>query len=446
MKKLTRSAWRSASALRWRRCGSGPAAIRSSSASAGPITGSDAAFGAQLKNGAEQAIADINEAGGILGKKIAAVRSATTSPIPKQGVSVANKFAADGVKFVVGHFNSGVTMPASEVYQENGILEITPASTNPQVTERNMWNIFRTCGRDDQQGAVAGDYIAEHFKGKKVAIVHDKTTYGQGLADETKKTMNAKGVKEVLYEGVNAGEKDFSALVSKIKASGADLVYWGGLHTAGGLIVRQMRDQGVNAPLMGGDGITSDEFAAIGGPGVEGTLMTYGPDPRKRPGSQGRGRQVPRQEFRARGLHALQLCRACRSSSRRPRRRNRSIPRRSPRSCIPARKFSTVIGDISYDKKGDVTRLDYVMYVWKKDASGKITYAGDRASKPVHPMLCSHRKGLHHPVVELREEAGEERHAGQHQQPAHHLLHHARDGRESARGRPRTARPPAPRS
>src|SRR4029077_2598151 len=108
-------------------------------------------------------------------------------------------------------------------------------------------------------------------------------TYGQGLANEAKKTMNAKGVQEVLYEGINIGDKDFSALISKIKASGADLVYWGVLHTEGGLIVRQMRDQGVNAVLMGGDGITSDEFATIGGPGVEGTLMTYGPDPCKRP-------------------------------------------------------------------------------------------------------------------------------------------------------------------
>ena len=93
-------------------------------------------------------------------------------------------------------------------------------------------------------------------------------------------------MKEVLYEGVNLGEKDFSALVSKIKASGADLVYWGGLHTEGGLIVRQMRDQGVKAPLMGGDGITSDEFASVGGPGVEGTLMTFGPDPRKNPAAK----------------------------------------------------------------------------------------------------------------------------------------------------------------
>ena len=123
---------------------------------AGPITGPNAAFGAQLKNGTEQAVEDINAAGGINGQKITVTLGDDVSD-PKQGVSVANKFVADGVKFVVGHFNSGVTMPASEVYQENGILEITPAATNPKVTERNMWNIFRTCGRDDQQGAVAGD-------------------------------------------------------------------------------------------------------------------------------------------------------------------------------------------------------------------------------------------------------------------------------------------------
>ena len=229
----------------------------------GPITGSNAAFGSQLKQGAEQAIADLNAGNGVLGKKVSATIGDDAAD-PKQGVSVANNFASAGVRYVIGHFNSGVTMPTSEIYQENNILQITPASTNPRVTERNMWNIFRTCGRDDQQGQVAGEYIVKNFKDKKVAIVHDKTTYGQGLADETKKTMNAGGVREVLYEGVNLGDKDFSALISKIKAAGADLLYWGGLHTEGGLIVRQMRDQGVNTVLMGGDGITSDEFATIG--------------------------------------------------------------------------------------------------------------------------------------------------------------------------------------
>jgi len=338
-----------------------------------PVTGSDAAFGAQLKNGAEQAIADINEAGGILGKKIV-VSYGDDVADPKQGVSVANNFAGEGVKFVIGHFNSGVTMPTSEVYQENGILQITPGSTNPRITERNMWNIFRTCGRDDQQGAIAGNYIAANFQGKKVAIVHDKTTYGQGLADETKKTMNAKGIQEVLYEGVGAGEKDFSALVSKIKSSGADLVYWGGVHTAGGLIVRQMRDQGVTAVMMGGDGITSDEFAAIVGPGVDGTLMTYGPDPRKRPEAKAvvdkfRAKNFEPEAYTLYSYAAVQVIKQAAEEAK-------SLdPKKVAEVMHSGRTFSTVIGDISYDKKGDVTRLDYVMYVWKKDPSGKITYA-----------------------------------------------------------------------
>ena len=179
---------------------------------AGPLTGPNAAFGAQLKNGTDQAVEDINAAGGIMGQKITVGYGDDVSD-PKQGVSVANKFAGDGIKFVVGHFNSGVTMPASEVYQENGILEITPSATNPKITERGMWNIFRTCGRDDQQGAVAGAYILKNYKGKKVALVHDKTTYGQGLADETKKAMTKGGMKEALYEGVNLGEKDRKSVV-----------------------------------------------------------------------------------------------------------------------------------------------------------------------------------------------------------------------------------------
>ena len=118
---------------------------------------------------------------------------------------------------MVGNYNSGVSIPSSEVYNENGILQITPASTNPTFTERKLWNVFRTCGRDDQQGAVAADYIVTKMAGKKIAIVHDKTTYGKGLADETKKGMNAKGVTEVLYAGFNTGEKSYSDVVSEIK-------------------------------------------------------------------------------------------------------------------------------------------------------------------------------------------------------------------------------------
>ncbi len=241
---------------------------------AGPITGSYAVFGAQLQQGTQQAVSDLNAKGGVLGQKIT-VEVGDDAGDPKQGVSAANKFVGDGVKWVVGHFNSGISIPTSDVYQDNDMIQITPASTNPKFTEAGKWNVFRTCGRDDQQGDVAGQYILEHFKGKKIAILHDKTTYGKGLADATKAVVNKGGVKEVVYEGVNTGEKDYSAVVSKVKAAGADLVYWGGLHQEGGLIRRQMTDQGVNAVMMSGDGITDDEFAAIAGPGAEGTLMTF---------------------------------------------------------------------------------------------------------------------------------------------------------------------------
>jgi branched-chain amino acid transport system substrate-binding protein len=339
---------------------------------AGPITGGSAAFGAQLKNGVEQAVEDINAAGGILGQKIQ-VYVGDDRADPKEGVSVANKFVGDGVKFVVGHFNSGVTIPSSEVYQENGMLVITPAATNPKVTERNMWNIFRTCGRDDQQGAIAADYIAKNFKGKKIAIVHDKTTYGQGLAEETRKNLNSKGLKEVMFEGVNKDDKDFSALVSKVKASNADLVYWGGLHDTGGLILRQLRAQGVRSPFMGADGIADEEFAAIAGPGAEGTLMTFGPDARKRAEAKDivakfRAKNFEPQAYTLYSYAAVQVIKQAAEAAK-------SLdPKKVAAQIKSGQKFKTVIGDISYDKKGDVTRIDYTVYVWKKDPSGKITY------------------------------------------------------------------------
>ncbi|MCB1515655.1 MAG: branched-chain amino acid ABC transporter substrate-binding protein [Hyphomicrobiaceae bacterium] len=338
----------------------------------GPLTGANAAFGSQIQNGAEQAAEDINAAGGILGKKIVLVLGDDVSD-PKQGVSVANKFAGEGAKFIVGHFNSGVSIPSSDVYAENGMLQISPASTNPTFTERNMWNVFRTCGRDDQQGTVAGNYIAESLKGKKIAVVHDKTTYGKGLADETKKAMNAKGVTEVLYEGINTGEKDFSALISKIKESGAEVLYWGGLHTEGGLILRQMRDAGVGAVMMGADGIATDEFAAVGGPGAEGTLMTFAPDPQKRPEAKAvldkfAARKFKPEAYTLYSYAAMQILKQAIEKV------GAADAKKVAELMHSGEVFKTVIGDISYDKKGDITRLDYTMYTWKKQPDGKITY------------------------------------------------------------------------
>ena len=337
-----------------------------------PVTGPNAAFGAQIQRGAEQAIADINAAGGINGEQIKSVVGDDVSD-PKQGISVANKFAADGVQFVIGHFNSGVCIPASAVYHENGILELTPGCTNPQYTEAGLWNTIRVCGRDDQQGDVAGAYIAKHFKDGKVAIIHDKTPYGQGLADATKAALNRVDFKEVMYEGVNVGDKDFSALIAKMKEAGVTLIYWGGLHTEAGLIIRQAADQGLKAPLFSGDGIVSNELAAIAGEAVAGTYNTFGPDPR-----QNDAAKDVVEKFRAAGFEpeaytlysyaSTQILAqaAAAAGSNDPQEVAKAIKEKGP--------FKTVLGELSFDEKGDRTDADYVVYQWKKGDDGRFSY------------------------------------------------------------------------
>jgi len=339
---------------------------------AGPITGPNAAFGAQLQKGAEAAVADINAAGGMNGEQIKLEVGDDVSD-PKQGISVGNKFVGDGVKFVVGHFNSGVTIPASDVYAENGVLVITPSATNPKLTERGLWNVFRTCGRDDQQGAVAGGYLAANFKDAKIAVVHDKTPYGQGLADETKKALNAAGVTEAMYEGINVGDKDFSALIAKMKEAGVSVVYYGGLHTEAGLIMRQLADQGLKATFMSGDGIVSNELASIAGDAVNGTLMTFAPDPRKNPNAK-----ELVEKFRSAGFEpeaytlysyaALQVVAAAAAKA------GSTDPQKVAETIKASGPWTTAIGDIGYDAKGDITRPDYVLYEWKKGDDGKYTY------------------------------------------------------------------------
>ncbi len=163
---------------------------------------------------------------------------------------MANQLVNKGVKFVAGHFCSGSSIPASAVYQEEGLIQVSWGSTNPKLTEQGFGNVYRVCGRDDQQGLTAAEMIAKKFKGKKVAILQDKTAYGKGLADETKKKLNEIGVKEVMYEAYTAGEKDYSALVTKLKQANIDVIYLGGYHSETGLIVRQAREQGLGSGLI----------------------------------------------------------------------------------------------------------------------------------------------------------------------------------------------------
>ncbi|MDP4025974.1 branched-chain amino acid ABC transporter substrate-binding protein [Methylobacterium sp. NEAU 140] len=345
-----------------------------------PITGPNAAVGANIKNGATQAVEDINKSGVLKGTTLVVAVGDDASD-PKQGVSVANKFASDGVKMVVGDYNSGVSIPSSDVYLDAGIIQVTPGSTAVKFTERGMWNTFRTCGRDDQQGEVAGAYLAKHFKGKKIAFIHDKTPYGKGLADETLKAMKAKGAgKEVLFEGINPGEKDYSALVSKLKSAGVDIVYFGGLYTEAGLILRQMRDQGLKAPMMGGDGMVDSELVAIAGPAAEGTLTTFSPDARKNPAAKDAVAA-----FKAKGVdpagYTLYAYAAVQVLAKAMAETGSSDGKKLADWLHQGKPIQTVVGQISYDKKGDITKPDYVMYEWKKGPDGKIDYTGNELTQ-----------------------------------------------------------------
>ena len=332
-------------------------------ASAGPMSGQYASFGAQLKAGAEMWAKDTNAKGGILGEKVKLVIGDDACD-PKQAVAVANKFAGQGVTYVAGHFCSGSSIPASKVYTEEGIIQVSPASTNPAFTDKGGPNVFRVCGRDDQQGEVAGAFLAKEYKGKKVAIIHDKTAYGKGLADATKKNMNKGGLKETMYEAFTAGEKDYSALVSKLKSNGIDAVYLGGYHTEGGLIVRQMRDQGMKTKLISGDALVTAEYWQITGDAGEGTLMTFSPDPRNNPEA------APLvKKFKAAGIEpegyvlysyaALQVFEQAAQQAG-------SIDRKKVLKAMKKGKFNTVLGTLSFDKKGDVSLPGYVFYEWSK--------------------------------------------------------------------------------
>jgi branched-chain amino acid transport system substrate-binding protein len=337
----------------------------------GPVTGQYASFGAQMTNGAQMAVEDINAAGGVLGKKLD-LDIGDDACDPKQAVAVANQMTGNGVALVDGHYCSGSSIPASKVYAEANLVQISPASTNPAFTDdRAGPNIYRVCGRDDQQGGVAGKYLAKHFADKNIAFVHDKTAYGKGLADETKRAMNEAGKQETMYEAITAGEKDYSALVSKLKQANIDVVYFGGYHTEAGLIIRQMRDQGMNTILMGGDALITQEFWSITGPAGEGTLMTFSPDPRKNPAAAEVVKRFKDKGIEPEGyvLYTYAAIQAWKQAAEKA----KSVDSADVVKALNDTEFDTVIGKFKFNEKGDPNLPPYAVYRWSNGTYEQIS-------------------------------------------------------------------------
>jgi branched-chain amino acid transport system substrate-binding protein len=333
-------------------------------ATVGPITGQLAALGEQYKRGAEAAVKDINAAGGVMGEQLA-LEIGDDACDPKQAVAVANQMASKGVQFVAGHLCSGSSIPASKVYEEEGMLQITPASTNPKFTDEGGWNVARVCGRDDAQGLVAGNFLAKNYAGKKVAIVDDKSAYGKGLADATSAAMKAAGLEPAMSESINPGEKDYSALVSKMKEAGIDAIYMGGYHPEGALILKQMREQGSQAQMLSGDSMNNVEFWTIAGEAAEGMIFTFAPEPRNIPEAK---ELVDR--FKAEGYdpegYTLYTYAALQMYKQAVEGAGTKDNKKVAEWLRAGNPMKTVLGEIKLDAKGDLVGAKYVWYKFSK--------------------------------------------------------------------------------
>lgn len=333
----------------------------------GPITGPVAQYGDMQMIGAQMAVEQINAKGGINGKKLEAVLMDDVCE-PKQAVAIANQIINDKIKYVDGHLCSGSTQPASKLYEEEGILMITPAATNPAITQQGYQVVFRTIGTDDQQGPTAGKYIAEKVKPKKLGIIHDKQQYGEGIAKEVKKTVEAAGIKPVLFEGVNKGQTDFSALITKMKKEGVDFVYYGGYHPELGLLLRQSREQGFDAKYMGPEGVGNKDISAIAGPASEGLLVTLPADFSTNPANaalvkafKDKG-QDPSGPFVMPSYSAVQIIADAIQGAK------TEDPVKLA-AYIHKNSFETPIGKVAFKDNGDLKEFEFVIFEWHADAT-----------------------------------------------------------------------------
>ncbi len=239
-----------------------------------PLTGDDAAHGQGMKRAFIMAVEDANAAKKLGDITIEALPMDDRSD-PKEAVTVATQVISDrGIIGIIGHLNSGCSIPASQVYAKRELPMITPASTNPKVTQQGLKNVFRVCGTDDVQGSFGANYVHDTLGFTTVAIIHDKTAYGQGIAEEFQKQFLAIGGTVTSFDGIDRGEKDFKALLTRVKSTQPQLLYYGGLYAEAGLMSKQMKELGLAIPLMGGDGIFTSEYARIAGSAAEGDFAS----------------------------------------------------------------------------------------------------------------------------------------------------------------------------
>ena len=325
---------------------------------AGPMTGDQSKMGMDLKNAAELAVNEWNEKGGVLGKKIVLLAGDDQAD-PKQAVSVANKFINQKAAAVVGHWNSSCSIPASKYYQDANVVMISPATTNPQLTRQGFRLVFRVCGTDDQQGSVAAAFVLNKLHPSRVAIIHDKTAYGQGLADYFKKGLGDRAT-VVYYGGIIQRDPDYKAVLTTIKENKPDLYFFGGIYPEAGRLVRQAKEIGLNIPMITGDGVYDPTFISIAGKSAEGTYITFGKEPAGLASAQS-FMQKYKAKYGDPGPYSIYsydaaniLLTAIAQTG--------TTDGAKLAAYIAKTNFHGAFGDISFDEHGDVAKAPYVIW------------------------------------------------------------------------------------
>jgi len=338
---------------------------------AGPMSGGFATLGKEMQDGAAQAVADINAAGGVNGTRLA-LQAMDDKCDPKTADAVANQLAGKGAVMVVGHLCLGASLAAATVYVANHIIEISPGTTWPDYTDKRPGaGIYRLAGRDDQQGVVAGEAIAKRFPNKAVAVIDDRSAYGKAMADATRRAMNAAGKREAFTEEYDPGTTDFTDLVDRLQAANIGVVYIGGYATDAGLIARQIRAAGLDTVIVGPDSLVSKDYSDTAGSAADGTLVTFTPDARKNPGAAAvvaafRARGVEPEGYVLPSYAAVQVwAQAAKAAG--------WDDFDAVVKAMDSGRFSTVIGDVAFDANGDMSLPGFVLYEWR---GGRLGYAG----------------------------------------------------------------------
>ncbi|AHC47212.1 branched-chain amino acid ABC transporter substrate-binding protein [Achromobacter xylosoxidans] len=337
----------------------------------GPTTGAVTQYGDMVREGVDTAVERINAAGGINGKKLETV-VIDDGCEPKQGPVAANRVVNSKIGFVVGHVCSGATIAAADVYNNEGVVMVTPSATSPALTDgKNYEFIFRTIGRDDQQGPAAAKFILEKLKPKKAAVLHDKQSYGQGIATAVKNDLEKGGVPVAIFEGINAGDSDYSAVITKLKSQGVDFVYYGGYHPEMGLLLRQAAEQGVKAKWMGPEGTGNPDINAIAGDAVEGMLLTLPADFTQNAANAEIVKAFAAKKRNAAGAFQMTAYTATQVIADGIKGAGSEDPTKVAKY-LHANSFDTPIGKVSWNKQGDLTNFQFDVFVWHKDGSKSV--------------------------------------------------------------------------